>query len=246
MFLREVLARTTMDRMAWFWMLLEPIAYIVIMVSIRTVILSRSKHIVGAEFVPWLVLGLFGFFLMRESMMRPIGAIDANRALYAYRQVKPVDPVIIRCYLEGMIRTFVFLLLIIAGILLGIDLFPDEPLRALFYWSSLWLLGVGAGLVLSALSGLVPEVGRIVKIISMPLMLVSGVIFPLNFLPHTLLEYLMWNPIVHGIEALRSSFFYEYKEVAGVSIVYLWNWILALITTGLLLHIRFEARLKRK
>lgn len=246
LFLREVLARTTMDRMAWFWMLLEPIAFIVIMVSIRTVVFGRSKHIVGAEFVPWLVLGLFGFFLMRESMMRPIGAVDANRALYAYRQVKPVDPVIIRCYLEGMIRTFVFLLFIMAGILLGIDLFPDEPLRALFYWCSLWLLGAGAGLVLSALSGLVPEVGRVVKIISMPLLLISGVILPLNFLPHTLLEYLMWNPIVHGLEALRGSFFYEYKQVAGVSIVYLWNWILALIATGLLLHIRFEARLKRK
>lgn len=246
LFLREVLARTTADRLAWFWMLAEPIAFILIMVTIRSVVLGKSHHVGGVDFIPWLVLGLFGFFLVRESMLRPIGGIGANKALFAYRQVKPIDPVVVRCYMEGVLRTFIFLLFIISGILLDISLIPDQPLAALFYWLSLWGLGIGSGLSLSALSGLVPEIGRVVKIIALPLMLVSGVMFPINYLPQGLLEFLLLNPIVHGLELLRASFFDGYRLIPGVSAKYLWSWNLILISFGLLLHIRFEMRLKRQ
>jgi len=246
MFIREALARTMANRMAWFWMLFEPIAMIAIMVLIRTVVIGRVRHIDGAEFVPWLITGLFGFHLVRENMMRPIGAIDGNQGLFAYRQVKPIDPVFIRCYLEGLLKTFVFLLFVIAGILLEFDLMPDEPLLALFFWLSLWLLGAGAGLTFSAIAGLVPEVAKIIRLLSLPLMIASGVIFPLNFVPHALLEYLMWNPIVHGLELLRGAFFASYRPVAGTSELYLWCWVLASGSLGLALHLRFEQRLKRQ
>ncbi|WP_132291505.1 ABC transporter permease [Marinobacterium mangrovicola] len=246
MFIREALARTMSDRMAWFWMLFEPIAMIVLMVLIRTVAMGSVQHIGGAEFIPWIVTGLFGFFLFRENMLRPIGAIDANKGLLAYRQVKPIDSVMVRCYLEGLLKSFIFCLFILAGVLLDIGLLPAEPLVALWAWFSLWCLGGGAGLVFSALAGLVPEVARVLRIISMPLLIISGVVFPLNFVPHDLLHYVMWNPIVHGLETLRAAFFALYQPVHGTSLLYLWYWALTLMTLGLMLHVRFESRLKRQ
>jgi len=246
MFIREALARTMADRMAWFWMLFEPIALILMMLVIRTVIMGRMRHIDGAEFIPWMIVGLFGFFLVRENMMRPIGAIDANKGLFAYRQVKPIDPVLVRCYLEGLLKTFIFILFIVAGTLLGFGLIPAAPLEAIFVWASLWGLGLSAGLIFSALAGLVPEIGKILRIISLPLLIISGVIFPLNFLPHELLAYLMWNPIVHGLESLRGAFFPLYRPISGTSLLYLWYWVLGMTTLGLMLHVRFELRLKRQ
>jgi capsular polysaccharide transport system permease protein len=82
--------------------------------------------------------------------------------------------------------------------------------------------------------------------VSLPLLILSGVIFPLNFLPYELQQYLLLNPIVHGLESLRSSFFSQYQPVKGVELSYLWDWALSLITLGLMLHIRFEMRLKAK
>jgi capsular polysaccharide transport system permease protein len=246
MFIREALARTMADRMAWFWMLFEPIALIVVMVAIRTIVMGRMRHIDGAEFIPWMITGLFGFFLVRENMMRPIGAIEANKGLFAYRQVKPIDPVLVRCYLEGLLKSFIFILFIIAGTLLDVNLIPAQPLQALFAWFSLWCLGLGAGLIFSALASLVPEVGKVLRIISMPLLIISGVILPLNFLPHDMLVYVMWNPIVHGLETLRSAFFPMYRTVPGTDLVYLWYWALGMIAIGLILHLRFELRLKRQ
>jgi capsular polysaccharide transport system permease protein len=246
MFIREALARTMADRMAWFWMLFEPIAMIIVMVAIRAVAMNAVQTIDGADMIPWMVTGLFGFFLVRENMMRPIGAVEANKGLFAYRQVKPVDPVLVRCYLEGLLKSFIFILFIIVGTMLGIELMPADPLGAITAWLSLWSLGLGAGLIFSALAGLVPEIGKILRIMSMPLLIISGVILPLNFVPHDLLVYVMWNPIVHGLESLRASFFPLYRPVAGTSFLYLWYWILGMTTLGLLLHVRFELRLKRQ
>ncbi len=241
--MREALARTTADRLAWFWMLAEPIAMIVILAAIRGVVMGE-KHILGAEFIPWLITGLLGFYLFRENMMRSVGAIEGNSGLFAYRQVKPVDAVLVRCFLEGMLKSFIFLLFILAGTLLTLDLSPDDPFLAFYAWLSLWALGIGVGLSLSALSKLVPELGRIARIISFPLLLASGVIIPLQVVPFNLQEYLLINPIVHGIETLRLAFFHGYKSLYGIDMTYLWFWALSLVLLGLMLHIRFEQRLK--
>ena len=244
MFMRELVARTMADRMAWFWMVFEPIAIVAVLVTVRTVIMSRERLIQNAEFIPWLVIGLMGFFLFRENMFRLMGAVDANKALYAYRQVKPIDGVLVRSLVESLLRSFIFLLFISAGLLLGMRMNPDNALLAIWVWISLWLLGLGAGLVLSVVSPLVPEIGKIIRIMSLPLLLLSGVIIPISILPHHLQYYILLNPIPHGIEYLRQSFFSHYPLVNGVDLNYLWFWSLSMLALGLLMHIRFEYKLK--
>jgi len=243
MFMREALTRTTADRFAWFWMIAEPVAHVVVMVLVRA-FAANPRFVTGAEFIPWMITGLLAFFLFREGLMRSLGAINANKGLFAYRQVKPVDPVLVRCFLEGVLKTFIFLLFIAGGALLGMDIVPHDPLYAIANWLLVWLLGVGAGLVVSAADSLIPEVGRIVRIAMLPLLIISGVIFPLSFLPHDVLQYLLYNPIVHGIENLRLSFFVGYRSLNGISMMYPWLCTLSLIAFGLMLHIRYEKRLK--
>lgn len=245
MFLREALSRTMGDRMGWFWMVFEPVAFVGIMVGIRS--FARGGSLVpNADFIPWLIAGLMGFFLVREGMIRGMGAVEANRSLFAYRQVQPVDPVLVRVFLEGTLRSFVFVLFIGGGLMLGLDIYPDNAIRAMVSWLSLWCLGLGLGLVISVSATLVPEVGKIVQMLSLPLMILSGAIFPLNNMPHWLLEYLMLNPIPHGLETLRLGFFENYKVIHGTSMLYFWLFTFSLIAMGLLMHLRFVDRLKAK
>lgn len=243
LFMREAVARTMADRMAWFWMLFEPIAVIVIMVGVRA-LLAGGHRISGVEFIPWMIIGLLGFFLFRENMIRSIGAVDANRGLFTYRQVKPIDPVLVRCYLEGVIKTLVLILFVLIGSLLGFGLIPDDPLFALWAWLSLWGLGASIGILVSVLSELVPEVGKLLKIMGLPLLIISGVIFPVNLIPHEYQIYVTWNPIVHGVEELRKAFFSGYHTLNVINFVYLWFWTLGMTALGLLCHIRFSWRLR--
>ncbi|HBS82007.1 MAG TPA: ABC transporter permease [Halomonas campaniensis] len=245
MFMREALSRTMADRMGWFWMIFEPVAMVGIMVAIRSFI-RGGRLVVNAEFIPWLIAGLMGFFLVREGMLRGMGAIEGNSALFAYRQVQPIDPVLVRNFLEGMLRSFVFLIFIGGGLMLGLDMYPDNAVRVMAAWLSLWCLGLGLGLVTSVAATLVPEVGRVIRMLSLPLLIISGVILPLNQLPHWLLEYLMLNPIPHGLETLRLGFFENYEVVHGTSMLYFWLVTLSLNALGLVMHLRFVDRLKAK
>ncbi|MGP9675252.1 MULTISPECIES: ABC transporter permease [unclassified Halomonas] len=243
MFMREAISRTMADRMGWFWMIFEPVAMVGIMVAIRSFI-RGDRLVINAPFIPWMITGLLGFFLVREGMIRGMGAINANKALFAYRQVQPVDPVLTRNFLEGMLRTFIFLIFIVGGLMLDQEMYPDNAIRAMAAWFSLWCLGLGLGLVTSVSATLVPEVGRVITMMSLPLLIISGVILPLNSLPHWLLEYLMLNPIPHGLETLRLGFFEHYHVVPGTSMVYFWLFTFSLIALGLLMHLRFIDRLK--
>lgn len=245
MFVREALSRTMGDRMGWFWMVFEPVAFVGIMIGIRSFI-RGDRLVVNAEFIPWLIAGLLGFALVREGMLRGMGAVEANKSLFAYRQVQPVDPVLVRNFLEGALRSFIFLIFIGGGLMLGLDMYPDNVIRVLAAWLSLWSLGLGLGLITSVAATLVPEIGKVVRMLSMPLLLLSGVIMPLNSLPHWLLEYLMLNPIPHGLETLRLGFFENYKVVHGTSMLYFWLFTFTLIAVGLVMHLRFVDRLKAK
>ncbi len=245
MFLREALARITGDRFGWFWMFLEPIAHVLLMVGIRE-LLGRMRFIVNADFVPWLIVGLMTFFLFREGVTRGMGAIDANKALFAYRQVKPVDPVLVRGFLEGMMKTLVFLLLITGATFLGLDILPFDPLGALWVWLWMWLLGLGFGLVLSVCASLVPEVARVVRMIMFPLYFLSGVMIPVTFLPHAVQEYVLYNPMLHGVEAMRLTFFDGYHAASGISLLYLQLCALFALALGLAMHKRFAQKVLAK
>ena len=246
LYIREAVARVVGERFSWFWMLAEPIAFVLVMVWLRLFVMGMDRFLPNAEFIPWLIIGLLGFFLFRELMDRSVGAVAANKGLFAYRQVKPIDPVLIRCTLEGILKTFILGIFIVGGLFLGLGMWGDDMITLTWAWLSIWALGLGIGLSVSALSGLVPEIGKVIKMLSLPLLLLSGVIIPLSFLPHNVVYYLMFNPIAHGLELLRQAFFDGYRVVPQTSWLYLWYWNLGSILLGLLLHLRFEGRLKAR
>ena len=246
MFMRELVARTMADRMAWFWMIAEPLAMVALMVFIRSLVMGGGMMLMNAEFIPWMIVGLLGFYLFRENLTRSLAAIDMNRMLFAYRQVKPVDTVLVRCYLEFVLKTFIFILFIVGGALLELPLIPELPIEAIFAWFSLWTLGLGLGLVFSVLSTLVNEIGILVRVTTLPLLLMSGVMIPATIVPQHLQPYFLMNPIVHGVETLRMSFFQHYVTIPGIDQSYLWYWALSSMLIGLILHKHFEPRLKAR
>lgn len=242
LFLREAMARVTADRVAWLWLLAEPIAHVLLMVWIRT-LLGRIRLIPGADFVPWLVVGITAFILFRNQMNRGMNAISANRAMFAYRQVKPVDTVLARCTLEGVLSTMVLMLMVLIFTLLDQDILPHHPLAVAGYWLLFWGFGLGVGLICSVAVTVLPEVQRFISMLSFPLYFLSGVIFPVQYFPHEIRHYLLYNPLVHMLELVRGSFFETYRMVEGVSLLYPAGWTLGALFLGLLLHVRFKYRL---
>jgi capsular polysaccharide transport system permease protein len=102
---------------------------------------------------------------------------------------------------------------------------------------------MGFGLVASVASELVPELGRVIDFVMMPLYLISGVILPLSTVPQPYREWLMFNPVAHGLEAARLGFAPYYHAVPELSTAYLYGSALVIVFLGLALHRRFALRL---
>jgi capsular polysaccharide transport system permease protein len=242
--LREALFRLFGRRAAWVWLLLEPVVHVIFLMFIFTVV--RTRVVGGIETPLWLMVGLLAFFMFRRVGMQAMNAVAANQALFAYRQVKPVDTVLTRAALEGFLMLLVAIILFSGAGLVGIGVVPADPLAVLEAFFGLWLLGVGFGLSASVASVLVPELGNVITLATIPLYFVSGVIFPIAAVPLPYREWLMLNPIAHGLEGARLGFAPYYNAVPELSISYLYGFALFGLFMGLALHTRFALRLATK
>jgi capsular polysaccharide transport system permease protein len=241
LFLREALARISSSRFAWFWLLAEPVFHVAYMLFVYTVI--RVHTVGGIDTVIWLMVGMLAFFMFRRTATQVTNAISANQALFTYRQVKPVDTVLVRGGLEGFLMVIVASILLAGAALFGHSVVPVDPLAVLEAFFGLWLAGMGFGLVMSVVTELVPELGRLIDFVMTPLYLISGVILPLSSVPQPYRDWLMLNPVAHGLEAARLGFSPYYHAAPGLSTPYIYAFSLVSIFLGLALHRRFALRL---
>jgi capsular polysaccharide transport system permease protein len=242
LFLREALSRLAQDRIAWALLIVEPLFHVVLLMWLFTVGF-RQRVIAGADVGVFIMLGILGFFLVRNIMNRAVDAIDASEALFAFRQIKPVDTVFVRAVLEALLVCVLFLVMFAGGALLEYPIFPADPLGALQALGALWLGGLGLGLVLSVIGNLVAEFARMVRLLFTPLYFFSAVIYPTSILPPPLRDALLLNPIVHGLESLRVAFMPAYSVPSGIDPGYLLKFAVVMIFLGLALHIHFRSRL---
>ena len=242
LFMREAGARITGDRLGWVWIFLEPMLHILMFVAIRQ-LMGRIRHINGAEFIPWFIVGMALYLMFSTIMSRCMGAISASKALFAYRQVHPVDTILVRAVLEMLIKVIVLLLLVSGAAFLGFDILPANAIQAASVWVAVWLFAIGVGLIFSVIATTVPEMAKIIGMVTFPLYFLSGVMIPVQLLPHGVREYLMYNPLLHAVEAFRMAFFDNYYSVYGINMQYVMIWALSLLLFGLMLQVRYKNRL---
>lgn len=241
LFLREALTRLFAGRATWFWLLAEPVFHVAYLILLFTVI--RIHKVGGIDTAIWIMIGLLAFFMFRRTGTQAMSAVNSNRALFTYRQVMPIDTVLVRCGLEGFLMTIIACILLAGTALFGYSIIPADPLAVLEAFFGLWLMGMGFGLITSVASQLMSELGRIIKLAMMPLFILSGVIFPLSAIPQPYLDWLLLNPVAHGVEEARLGFAEHYHAVPGLSITYLYGFAVVSIFLGLALHRRFALKL---
>ncbi len=244
LFLRESVHRLFSSRAAWLWLLLEPMVHVVFLMFLFGVVSLRV--IGGIEAAVWIMLGLLAFFMFRRTGTQGMHAVASNQALFSYRQVKPVDTVLSRAALEGFLMVLVTLVLCLGAALVGLDVIPANPLAVLEAFFGLWLVGLGFGLITSVAQHLVPELGKFVGLLMTPLYFLSGVMVPMHVVPAPYREWLMLNPLAHGVEAVRLGFAPHYQAVPELSIGYLYVSALIGVFFGLALHVHFSMRLATK
>lgn len=222
-------------------MVLEPVVHVLWLIAIFTAV--RVSHVGGIHTALWVALGMLVFMTFKRTLVQVQNAVDANSALFTYRQVQPADVALVRAVFEAVCMVVITSVMLFIGGLLGWVQWPMHLLYVLEAFFLAWLCALGLGMFFGVLIKLMPETARIVNFLLMPLMMVSGVMFPLSMVSEPYLSWLLLNPLAHAIELARLGSAPYYHSVSGVSEWYLGGCAVTLLFLGLAMFRRFNERL---
>lgn len=231
LYLRELKTRFGARRFGALWLVLEPVAHVMVIVTLFSYV--RDRAVPGVDFAVFLLVGLVPFFMFKSITTRVMDGIEGNRALFSYRQITPMDVFVTRALLEVLLYALVYALLLVVMALSGLEVRITHPIAAVLLFGQVALFGFALGVVFSIVVTYVPPAKIIIRIMFIPLYLVSGIIFPVARLPHDLMPWLLWNPLLHATELSRAAMFAEYQLVEGINAGYVPLFILCALFAGL-------------
>ena len=167
-------------------------------------------------------------------------AISQSKSMLAFPQVTTFDVLISRALMEISIATFVLAFTLSLAHLFGWKSDIENPLGLLAALGLLATLGVGFGFLFASLEPIIPSIKQVSSLLmGRPLFLSSGLFFTAESVPPQVREYLLYNPLLHCMELIRTSYFYEFNSPHG-SWAYAAGWSFSVLAIGLASHRGFR------
>jgi len=239
--LREMKARFYRNRLGAFWFIFEPLAHVAVLVTIFTLIRRHVPY--GPPLPVFFISGVIPFLLFKNIALKGMEAIPANKALFAYKQIKPIDTILARMLMESALMACVYALIAFAlAFWGGYDVSIHNPLR----WGMVFLVGIlfalSLALIFTVIGQSMPELKGFIKLAFLPLYFLSCVVMPIWVVPKSLLSWLTWNPFLHLIAEIRVAAFPHFPTVREVNMYYPTSVTLLTLFVGVML---FKARRDR-
>ena len=204
--LREARTRYGSSNLGYLWALVDPLVQLAVFVWIFS-LLGRTSP-VPAPIQVFFVTGIVPLFFWRGAVGQAASAVGASLGLLSYPQVMPSDIIIARLLLEAA-TTVIVLFLFVLGLHWLVDISPanflDNPPQILLASLGLLYFTFGCAFLSSSLARTLPVWTNIWGYMSRPIYLLSGIFFTLEQLPDNVRHYMLYNPVAHVVEWMRSA-----------------------------------------
>jgi capsular polysaccharide transport system permease protein len=213
--IRMMLAR---DPFAYLWLFLAPVLTIAVHFWAYTFLLGFGS-VLDMPTLPFLILGIGGWHMMRAMTLKLGQELARDRNL---SRLEPIDTLTVAAA-KALELAFSYTA-VVAVALAWIDVAGHDPgprnlLGVAFYWSLLAVSGFGLGLLLHACRRYVPGV----SLLTMPVFRLgfffSGVVVVSEQFPEQARALLVWNPVLHIMQLLRSEYFVQYRSQDAIPAV---------------------------
>jgi len=230
--LREMATRFGTKPGGYIWAIVQPLA-IILMLSFAFSLLMRSPSL-GTSYILFKGTGILVFQMFKQNSTLIAKSLSQASSLLEYPRIVWIDTVIARFVLNVMIG------LIVSWIILtGIIVYED--IRTVLDWGKILtayglaaLMALGIGMLNIYMFMRFPVTENIWRILTAPLMILSGVIILYDDLPYLAQKYLWYNPLIHITGLMRDGFYPIYRP-EYISITYVLIWALVPMVLGLLL-----------
>lgn len=228
--IRETAARYGNKPGGYIWAFIDPLGHVVLMTFVYSAI-ARTPPL-GTDFILFFATGYMPFAAYQGMSAFIAAAIRANKNLFSYPIVAPIDAVVSRYILQLLTSALVTILIFAICTSEPKHLHSLEmgPVVASFALAS--LLGLAVGLINIPLFNDFPLWEKIFTLINRPLFMLSGILLLPDALPSPVSDVLLCNPIVHIVMLFRTGFYPEYYAT-GLDIGYAVDFTAVLAFTGM-------------
>lgn len=211
--MRELKTRFGARKLGYFWALAEPAAQAAVLATLFTLI-GRTT-LTGVPVALFMISGILPFKFFSKLLPQLAASVNANRSLFAYRQVSPIDPFVTRFLIEVATFVIVYILLMSTMAWLGYDVWPQDLLSLILASALVAMLGIGFGLILCSATAHWEDTLKLLSIVMAPMFFISGIFFCATMIPQQYWYLFTWNPIFHVIELSRDALFESYTTPVG-------------------------------
>jgi ABC-type polysaccharide/polyol phosphate export permease len=228
--MREILTRYGRHNIGFLWLFVEPMLFTLGVTALWT--FAKATHGSSLPIVAFALTGYSSVLLWRNMPNRCISAIEPNLSLLYHRYVKIIDVYFARLTLEAMGATISFVVLSLFFISIEWLEPPEDVLKVFAGWAMLAWFGGALAIFLGSLAydnELIDKIWHPASYLMFPL---SGAAFLVDALPKAAQQFVLYIPMVHGVELLREGYFGS-AITAHYDIGYLGGWSAALTLLGL-------------
>jgi ABC-2 type transport system permease protein/capsular polysaccharide transport system permease protein len=203
--LREMLTRYGRHNLGFLWLFVEPMIFTLAVTALWTA--TKSVHGSQLPIVAFAITGYSSVLLWRNMPSRIIGSLAPNLSLLYHRNVRPMDIYASRLLLEAAGATMSLVFLVLVFSFLGLLTKPENVLQVVAGWLMLAWFGVSLAVFFGALSEQFEIVDKLWHPFSYILFPLSGAAFLVDALPQAGRNFVLYLPMVHGVEYLREGYF---------------------------------------
>jgi capsular polysaccharide transport system permease protein len=203
--LREVITRYGRHNIGFAWLFLEPMLFTCGVATLWT--MTKMTHGSNLPIVAFALTGYSSILLWRNCSNRCVKAIEPNLCLMFHRNVTALDVLLARNILEIAGASVSLTVLSLGFIAFGWMSPPSNVLLVIQGWLMLAWFSLVLGTLVGALSEVSEMLDRVWHIITYLLIPLSGAAYLVDWLPQAMQRIMLWLPMVHGVEMIRSGYF---------------------------------------
>lgn len=215
---RNIRVMMAKDPLAYLWMFLAPILTIAVHFWAYTFLLGFGS-ILDMPTLPFLILGIGGWHMMRVMTLKLGYELQRDRKLVRLEPIDTLSIAAARAVELAFSYTVVVAVAMACDACWSSDPGPRNLLGVAYYWSLLAISGFGLGLLLNMCRHYL----RGVSMLAMPVFRIgfffSGVVVVSEQFPEKFRDFLIWNPVLHIMQLLRTEYFVQYRSQDAMPVV---------------------------
>lgn len=203
--IRELSTRFGRENIGFLWIMAEPLLFAGLVGVVWTFMKGPQEHGVGV--VAFIATGYIPLTMFRNSISRVVRIFSVNGSLMYHRQIKVLDFIFVRFFIEmiGAMMAYLF----IAIFLIYLDLFPiPADLGYVFVgWLLYAFFTFSVCLILAPLSEMSDVLEKMMPVTVYIMIPFSGTFNMVSWLTPEARDIMLWSPPVNAMELMRYGIF---------------------------------------